>query len=60
MLNPMRDKKIEGKNRGEGRNDTCDYGLSRSCKVKVCKYIYIELLRSGAPANKNASAVACF
>ena len=56
----MRDKKIEGKNRGEGRNDTCDYGLSRSWKVKVCKYIYIELLRSGAPANKNASAVACF
>ena len=28
--------KIEGKNRGEERDDTCDHGLSRSWKVDVC------------------------
>ena len=29
--------KIEGKNRGGKRDDTCDHGLSRSWKVEVCK-----------------------
>ena len=31
----MRDKKIEDKNRGWRRDDTCDHGLSRSWKVKM-------------------------
>ena len=29
--------KIEGKNRGEERDDACDHGLSKSWKVNVCE-----------------------
>ena len=33
----MRDKKMKAKTGGEGRDDTCDHGLSRSWEVNVCK-----------------------
>ena len=29
LLNPMRDEKIEGKNGGGRRDDTCDHGMSK-------------------------------
>ena len=31
---------MEGKSRGERRDDTCDHGLSRNWKVEGCEKVY--------------------
>ena len=54
LLNPMSEKKNEGKNRGGRRDDTYDHGLSGSWKLESEKCVFKTTTKNIIHRHKNA------